>query len=184
MSTPIFTQAGGPLTHAAKIVALALLSEASAQPGSVAFCGEPLHWNLAHADQTVFGCRSRRWRLGGVADLCPDDASGQYFFAAAFRIFDAEDCGGVEKGGGDPQRNCFSALARVAPQAIVEGGRVSFRARGESSPDSREDRARRYLLPRGHHSRGLHDVRHRKGEGGGRPPISSMEEEASSADAA
>src|ERR1035437_3540420 len=126
MSTPIFTQAGGPLTHAAKIVALALPSEASPPPGSVAFFGEPLHWNLAHADQTVLGCRSRRWRLGGVAGLCPNDAAGQYFFAAAFRIFDAEDRGRVEKGGRDPQRTRFPALARAASQAIVEGGRVSL----------------------------------------------------------
>src|ERR1035437_1280064 len=166
MSTPIFTQAGGPLTHAAKIVALALLSEASAQPGSVAFFGEPLHWNLAHADQTVFGCRSRRWRLGGLAGLCAGYAPSQYFSAAAFRVFDAAHCGRVEEGGRDTQRNGFPALARTAPQAIVEGGRVSFRARGESSPGSRADRARRYLLPRGHHSRGLYGVRYRQGDGG------------------
>src|ERR1035437_475185 len=166
MSTPIFTQAGGPLTHAAKIVALALLSEASAQPGSVAFFGEPLHWNLAHADQTVFGCRSRRWRLGGLAGLCAGYAPSQYFSAAAFRVFDAAHCGGVEEGGRDSQRTGVPALARVASQAIVEGGRVSFRARGYSSTSSRADRAGRYLLPHRHHSRGLYGVRYRQGDGG------------------
>src|ERR1035437_8060852 len=117
MSTPIFTQAGGPLTHAAKIVALALLSEASAQPGSVAFFGEPLHWNLAHADQTVLDCRSRHWRLGGLAGLCPDYALSQYFSAATFRGFDAAHCGRVEEGGRDSQRTGVQALARVVSQA-------------------------------------------------------------------
>jgi len=81
----------------------------------------PLHWNLAHADHTVPGCRSGRWWRGGLAGSCPRHTASEHFFATAPRVFDTEDRGGVEKGGSNPQRDGLPALAFAAPQAIVEG---------------------------------------------------------------
>src|SRR5208282_2511161 len=83
------------------------------------------------ADHPVSDCRSRPCRMGGVAAPCARYASCKYVFIAASRVLDPTDRQRIEKGGGDPQRTCFRTLARAPPEAISEGRRISFRARGE-----------------------------------------------------
>src|ERR1035438_4634203 len=52
-----------------------------------------LHWNLARTHLTFFGGRSRLGRMGSISGLYTRHTPSQYFFTAAYRLFDRSEEG-------------------------------------------------------------------------------------------